>query len=229
MKRTILITGSNGNLGQDVVSMLADEGHSLIAVTGSGKIQEELKDKVVLARQANLMKESEANVLVQDFIKEYPGIDAAVLLVGGFGPGDLASTDEQSIDKFFSLNFKSALFVAKPLMAHFKSQGMGQFILMGARPALQPEDGKKMVAYALSKSLLFSLAEILNAEGKKEGITASVVVPSTIDTPQNREGMPNADFNLWVKPGDIAKTISFILSVPGSQLRQPVFKMYNKS
>ena len=229
MKRTILITGANGNLGQDVVSLLASEGHTLIAVTGSGEIQEDQRDKVVLAKQANLTKESEANALVQDLIKNYPDIDAAVLLVGGFGTGDIASTDEQSIDKFFALNFKSALFVAKPLMAHFKSKGIGQFILMGARPAIQPVDGKKMVAYALSKSLLFNLAELLNAEGKNEGITASVIVPSTMDTPQNREGMPNADFNLWVKPSDVAKTISFILSVPGSQLRQPVFKMYNRS
>lgn len=229
MKRTILITGANGNLGQDVVSLLASEGHAILAATGTSELQSEQKEKVVFSQQVDLANEREANAFIQQLISKYPDIDAAVLLVGGFGIGDLAATDEQSIDKFFALNFKSAFFVARPLMEHFKRSGSGQFILMGARPAIQPEDGKKMIAYALSKSLLFNLAELINAEGKKAGITASIIVPSTLDTPPNREGMPNADFNLWVKPVDVAKTISFILSGTGSQLRHSVFKMYNRS
>ena len=41
-----------------------------------------------------------------------------------------------------------------------------------------------------AKSLIFRLAELMNAEAKGSNVVTSVVVPSTIDTPQNRSAMP---------------------------------------
>jgi NAD(P)-dependent dehydrogenase (short-subunit alcohol dehydrogenase family) len=86
-----------------------------------------------------------------------------------------------------------------------------------------------MIAYAISKSMLFSLAEFINEEGNKQGITASIIVPSTIDTPPNRKSMPDADPEKWVKAMDIGETIRYILSDTGRKLRQPVFKVYHQS
>ncbi|MGB3081284.1 MAG: SDR family NAD(P)-dependent oxidoreductase, partial [Saprospiraceae bacterium] len=128
-----------------------------------------------------------------------------------------------------SLNFKTAWFIIKPLMTHFKKSGGGQIILIGARPAINPDEGKNVVAYSLSKSLLISLAEIINTEGKNAGITASIIIPGILDTAPNRKAMPDADFEGWVKTSTVAETISFILSDAGKALRQPVFKVYNRS
>jgi NAD(P)-dependent dehydrogenase (short-subunit alcohol dehydrogenase family) len=102
----------------------------------------------------------------------------------------------------------------------------GRIVLVGARPALQPRDGASNVAYGLSKSLVLRLAEILNAEGADHNVVTSVIIPSTIDTPDNRAAMPKADFTKWVRPEDIAATIAFILSQPAQMLREPVFKVY---
>jgi hypothetical protein len=38
--------------------------------------------------------------------------------------------------------------------------------------------------------------------------------------------MPKSDFSKWVKTGDIAETISFILSAPAGHLRETVLKAY---
>ena len=65
-----------------------------------------------------------------------------------------------------------------------------------------------MVAYGLAKSLIIRLAELMNLEAKGKNVVTSVVVPSTIDTPQNRKAMPDADFNKWVKPEDIKEEIN---------------------
>ena len=105
----------------------------------------------------------------------------------------------------------------------------GRIVLVGAKPALNANQGKDMIAYGLSKSLLFKLAEYLNAEGDANNVVTSVVIPGTIDTPQNRASMPDADFRNWVQPEVIAETMAFICSEDGMALRQPVFKVYGKS
>ena len=229
MQRTILITGANGNLGQKVIQKLSAEGHKIIAMVGSGHLPESLRQKALIQAHVDLFNEESAEAFVHSMIDQYPQLDAAILLVGGFEIGTVEATDEALLDKQIALNFKTAWFVIKPLMTHFRKSKTGQFVLICARPAINPEEGKNMVAYAISKSMLISLAEIINAEGKKMGITASVIIPSILVTPPNRKAMPDADFERWVKPSTIAETISFILSDTGKALRQPVFKVYHLS
>lgn len=228
MSRTILVTGANGNLGKEVVRHLTSEGHEVIAVTGSKPMPVNLHDAILFQKKMDLSHEESTGNAIQEIVSQYSQIDAALLLAGGFEMGNLKATDESLLDRMISLNFKTAWFVIQPMMAHFKKSGGGQFILMGAKPAINPSESVSKVAYGLSKSLLFTLAEIINAEGKDAGITASIIVPEVIDTPQNRKDMPDADFNKWVKTSTISEIISFILSDAGRWLRQPVYKAYNR-
>jgi hypothetical protein len=76
---------------------------------------------------------------------------------------------------------------------------------------------------------LFQLAEILNADAKGKNVVTHVVVPSTIDTPNNRKWIPNADFDSWVKPEQLAEIFNLICSDAGTPLRYPVWKVYNNS
>ena len=105
----------------------------------------------------------------------------------------------------------------------------GRIVFVGARPALRPKDANKSLGYALSKSLIFKLAESLNAAGSDKNVTASVVVPSTIDTPVNRQAMPNADFNAWVKAEDIASAMAQLCSSDTAAWREAIVKIYNRS
>ncbi|MEP6793843.1 MAG: SDR family NAD(P)-dependent oxidoreductase [Saprospiraceae bacterium] len=228
MSRTILVTGASGNLGKDVVRHLATEGHQVIALTGSHKVSKELDKIISFQIPVDLGNQSESAKTIENIIRLYPQLDAAVLLAGGFEMGNIKDTDESLLDKQITLNFKTAWFVIQPLLTHFKELGRGQFILMGAKPAINLSESVNKVAYALSKSLVVSLAEIINAEGKDAGITASVIVPEVIDTPQNRKDMPDADFARWVKTSTISDIITFILSDAGRWLRQPVYKAYNR-
>ena len=151
------------------------------------------------------------------------------LLVGGFAMGAIESTGVEELRKQFTLNFDTAYSVARVLYPHMKQNGYGRIVLVGARPALDANAGKNMLAYALSKSLLFKLAEFLNADSKGTNITTSVIVPSTIDTPANRTSMPTADFNNWVKPEAIAEAMEMICSERGNAWRETVIKMFNNA
>jgi NAD(P)-dependent dehydrogenase (short-subunit alcohol dehydrogenase family) len=54
--------------------------------------------------------------------------------------------------------------------------------------------------------------EAMSAELKEYGINVNGVSPSLIDTPPNRQDMPNADFSRWVTPAQIADGIMFLAS-----------------
>jgi len=108
-------------------------------------------------------------------------------------------------------------------------KGRGRIFMVGSRPGLDMRNSKGMVAYGLSKSLIFRLAELMNDEAKGTDVVVSVIAPSTIDTPQNRKSMPDADYSKWVDPDEIAHIIHFYTTPDANGLREPVLKIYNKS
>jgi len=143
--------------------------------------------------------------------------------------GKIKNTSAEDIKKQLALNFDTAYHVVRPLYEHMLEKGSGRIVFIGARPALQPEAGKSLIAYALSKSLLFRLAEYINEEAKGKNITATVVVPSTLDTAINRKSMPDVDPDIWVKPQALAEVLEFIVSDKGAPLREAVIKVYNNA
>jgi NAD(P)-dependent dehydrogenase (short-subunit alcohol dehydrogenase family) len=230
MNKTILITGASGNLGKAAVEKFTREGYTVITTVSPGKdLGFEVKDNVKMY-EADLTDEKSVASVVTTIITQHSTIDAALLLVGGFAPGNLQQTDGNLMKKMFSLNFDTAYYVARPVFQQMLKQNQGgKIIFVGSRPALNAKEGKNVLGYALSKSLLFKLADCLNEEGTSKNVTASVIVPSTIDTEINRKAMPDKDFSAWVKPEEIAESLAFLCSENGRPLRETVLKIYNRS
>jgi NAD(P)-dependent dehydrogenase (short-subunit alcohol dehydrogenase family) len=229
MSKTVIITGAAGNLGKAAVDQFVQDGYRVVASISPGKKAAFTSTHQVEYREADLTNESGCVELVNDVVKKNGQIDSALLLVGGFAMGNIERTDGASLKKMYSLNFETAYFMARPVFLQMQKQKAGRIIFVGSRPSLDAKAGKNMLAYALSKSLLFKLAEYLNAEGAPHNIVASVIVPSTIDTPENRASMPDADFNNWVKPEDIAKNLAHLCSPDGNSLREPILKLYGNA
>lgn len=226
MQKNILITGATGSLGQAVVKKFIEQGHRIIAIVPPGDVLAD-KNPDIVVFQADLTDEQDANRVIGEIITEYSNVDAALLLVGGYTYGNIATADGGVLKKMLSLNFETSYFTARPIFQQMlKQKRGGEIVFIGARPALNPSEGKNSLAYGLSKSLIFKLADYLNAEGSAKNIKATVVVPSIIDTPPNREAMPDADFSKWVKPEGIAEVIAFVCSGKGQILRDSVIKVY---
>ncbi len=228
--KTVIITGANGNLGSAVTKEFLDKGYQVVATV----IAEAMKADFTAAdrlevRVVNLTDEGETDTFIQSVIGKYKKIDAALLLVGGFAMGNIATTSGGDIDKQLSLNFKTAYHVTKPLFRHMMENDNGRLIYIGARPAIEPSQGKNLLAYGLSKSLLFKLAEYLNEEAKGKNVSATVVAPSTLDTPLNRKSMPDTNPSIWVKPSALAEILEFVVSEKGGPLRETVLKVYNNA
>lgn len=228
--KTIIITGANGGLGSAVTKTFLDEGYTVIATVSS----EESKSKIVVHPMlevsiVDLTNEEETTSFIESAIEKHETIDAALLLAGGFAMGNIAATSGADIKKMYTLNFETAYFIARPLFQRMKETGKGRIVFIGSRPALKAADGKSMIAYALSKSLLFNLSSYLNEEAKGTDVVTTVIVPSTIDTPANRSAMPKSDPSRWVKPQQLADIMKFICSDTADVLREAVLKVYNNS
>jgi NAD(P)-dependent dehydrogenase (short-subunit alcohol dehydrogenase family) len=228
--KTIIITGSNGNLGTAVTREFLNKNYRVVATVDHEAARADMPSHPCLdVEVVNLMQEKETNDFIQKCIGKYNTIDAALLLVGGFAMGDLDGTSGEDIRKQIALNFETAYYVTRPLFAHLMANKRGSIVFIGARPALNAAQGKGLIAYSLSKSLLFKLAEFLNESAKGINVSVSVVVPSTLDTPLNRRSMPEVNPDNFVKPSEVAETLEFLVSDKGSVLRETVLKVYNNA
>lgn len=228
--KTVIITGANGNLGSAVTNTFLDKGYKVVATIIAETMRPEMPAHPNLEVQVVDLGNEEATVsFVNRVIAKYKTVDAALMLVGGFAMGNVAATTSADIQKQFSLNFETAYHVARPLFQHMMGNGNGRLVFIGARPALEASQGMNLVAYGLSKSLLFKLAEYLNAEAKGKNVVATVVAPSTLDTPLNRKSMPDTDPAIWVKPSALAELLAFVVSDASSVLRETVLKVYNNA
>lgn len=228
--KTVLITGANGNLGGATTALFLEKGYTVVAAVHTEAAKQNMPDHPRLhVHVVRLDNETEAASFVQASIDTHKKIDAALLLAGGFTSGDIAATPSGEIKQQISLNFDTAYHTARPLLNHMLRNNYGRLLFVGARPAIEAGAGKHSIAYSLSKSLLFKLAEYINAEAKGKNVTATVVVPSTLDTPPNRKAMPDKNPADWVKPQALAEILEFVCADVSSPLRESILKVYNNS
>jgi NAD(P)-dependent dehydrogenase (short-subunit alcohol dehydrogenase family) len=228
--KTAIVTGASGNLGQAVVKKLIDAGYRTLGTVipndpVSMDFPAEQFEKVVV----DLTSEDDAQKFVDSVADKHKRIDVAILTVGGFAMGKIAETKTSDIQKQYRLNFETTYNMARPVFVRMIEQGSGRIFMIGSKPGLDSKNGKGMIAYSLTKSLIFRLAEFMNDEAKGKNIVTSVIVPSTIDTPQNRQSMPDAKHDTWVKPEKIADVILFYCDEASSVIREPVIKVYNNA
>jgi NAD(P)-dependent dehydrogenase (short-subunit alcohol dehydrogenase family) len=228
--KNAIVTGASGNLGQAVVKKFLAEGYSVTGtIIPNDPVSINIKEDKFETAVVDLMSEEGAQQFVESVATKYGSIDAAILTVGGFAMGKIADTKTSDVLKQVRLNFETAYNTARPVFNQMIKQGSGQIFLIGSRPGLDMHNSKGMVAYGMAKSMIFRLAELMNDEAKGTNVVTCVIVPSTIDTPQNRHSMPDADFSKWVKAEAIAETIYFYCTDEASIIREPVIKVYNNA
>lgn len=228
--KTAIITGASGNMGAAIVSKFLAGGYHVIGTViendpASVETDHTAFEKAVL----DLLNENETTSFIRSLVEKHKTIDTLVLTVGGFATGSIEETSTAAIMQQVKLNFETAYNIARPVFIHMLQQGHGRIFMTGSRPGLHSFHGSGMIAYSLGKSLLFRLADLMNDEARGKDVVTSIVVPSTIDTPQNRKAMPAANFSDWVKPEAIADILYYHCSEEARPLRETVIKIYGNS
>jgi NAD(P)-dependent dehydrogenase (short-subunit alcohol dehydrogenase family) len=215
MARTALITGATGGLGGAVVDRFAREGWSVLGVD---KRPGEDRENVRFVEADLFDTEQVGHAVAQ----AGPELQAVVNLVGGFSQGGrVHETPVEEFEEQFRLNLRPTYLVTAAAIPRMTT---GTVVCVGTRAALRPFPGA--AGYVASKAALLALVRALDAEYRDDGIRINAVLPSVIDTPANRSAMPDADYDAWVHPDEIAAVIHFLstdASSPVSGAEVPVY------
>ena len=205
--KRVVVTGAAGVVGRTV----ADAFHLANAdVTGIDIVEANLPYRSIVA---DLIDPDDAARAAD----EVGHIDVLANIAGGFTMGEsVAETSDDTWDFMFNLNARTVLNMARAVVPGMRDRGAGRIINIGARAGLRGAGA--MAAYCASKSVVLRLTESLADELKAAGINVNCILPSIVDTPRNREDMPNADFSKWVRPDQIASVVKFLASDAASAI-----------
>jgi NAD(P)-dependent dehydrogenase (short-subunit alcohol dehydrogenase family) len=213
-KSTVVVTGAAGNLGRAVAQAFAERGASLVLV---GHRREALvsafgeDDSKRLLAVADLLDAAQVSAAVRSSLERFGRIDVLCNIAGGFRAGPMVHemTDEEW-DALFDVNVGTLLNMVRAVVPHMISVGGGCVVNVGAHSALEGVAG--MGAYCAAKSSVIRLTESMSGELREKKINVNCVLPTIIDTPENRAAMPKADPARWVAPADLAKVFVFLAS-----------------
>jgi len=215
--RVVVVTGAAGNLGQAVARAFQAAGARLVLVDRAADRLPRLFPELAgsaehfLATSVDLTDEEAVRAMVARALERLGRIDVLVNAAGGYRAGPpVHETPLQTWDFLLDLNARTVLIASRAIVPVMLEQESGKVVNIGARAALK--GGRKAGAYSASKAAVVRLTESMAAELKKGGINVNCILPSTIDTPQNREAMPGADTSRWVKPEALADVILFLAS-----------------
>jgi NAD(P)-dependent dehydrogenase (short-subunit alcohol dehydrogenase family) len=214
--KVAIVTGASAALTVAVVPALLGAGAAVTTTYRREGDLAKLREQAGVAANAalsgvalDLTDEEAVTRAYAEIAQRHGGIDILVNVAGGFTGGEPVHATPWSLwQQQIDLNLKTTVLSCKAAVPHMLARGGGAIVNVGTRTATQP--GAKLAAYAAAKRGVIQLTEALAAELRDENITANVVLPSTIDTAENRKNDPTAKGGRWVQPEDIAKVILFL-------------------
>jgi NAD(P)-dependent dehydrogenase (short-subunit alcohol dehydrogenase family) len=232
-EQVAIVTGAAGNLGRAVSLALAAKGARVALV--------DLEAPALAEARAQLSPGSDAATFAADLVQpdavadmvekvqaHFGRIDILANIAGGFSMGPpLHETEDEDWDFMMNLNARTVFNCCRAVIPHLLARGGGRIVNVSARAATEGKG--RMAPYCASKAAVITLTQSLAAEHKHAGINVNCILPGTLDTPQNREAMPDADHSLWVPPAALADVILFLASDAARCVTGAAVPVYGRS
>lgn len=232
--KVVLVTGGIGGLGHSVCLAFLREGAKVIATYRDESGFASLKsaagaDGAMLEGAAvDLTDGNTVAALIDDLVARQGRLDVAINTVGGFVGGvKLWELDPKIFDRMLDLNVRAGFALAHAVIPAMVKQGSGVLLNIAARAAFDHAAGAS--AYAASKAAAVAFMDSLAADLKGSGVRVNSVLPSIIDTEANRKAMPNAHFDKWPKPEQIADVLLFLASDQARVIHGASVPVYGES
>lgn len=236
MVQAALITGGTGSIGGAVVARFLADGDAVAVTYRNGAEWERLRAEHAEAAgagrlagfQADLGDHDSTGAAVRAAAERLGGLRVLAHIAGGYAGGTpVERLTEQALRDMVDRNLVSAFWAAKHAIPFLRASGAGRLVFVSSRGAVQPQPGA--APYAAAKLGLHALVGTLALELRGDGVTANAVLPSLVDTPQNRAAMPKADFGSWVRPEQIAAVLSFLGSDASAAVTGALIPIYGKA
>ena len=220
----VIVTGASGNLGRAVVHAFAERGAYVALVDRNATAVDAAladlgysNDKRLMPAIGDLLDQAQVTAMVAAIVQRFNGVHVLCNLAGGFRMGEAVhETTDNNWNFLFDINARTVLHAARAVVPQMLSQAAdahgtrGKIVNVGAYGAQR--GSAQMGAYGASKATVIRMTESMAAELREQGINVNCVLPTTLDTPQNRADMPTADPTRWVAPEALAEVIVFLAS-----------------
>jgi NAD(P)-dependent dehydrogenase (short-subunit alcohol dehydrogenase family) len=213
--KVIIVAGAAGNVGTALAKLLASRGAHVVAVdTMKPRLEAVLGSLEGSGHSGlsdyDLIDFTSSAALIAKVQSIYGRLDGVGTTVGGFAMAKLEDAGLDQWDTMFNLNVKTTWNIYRAAVPAIRQTGGGA--LVGIASAAGLHGSAQMAAYSATKAAVMRLTESLAEEVRSDRIRVNAVLPTTIDTPQNRDAMPQADMSHWVKPSEVAEAMAFLLS-----------------
>jgi NAD(P)-dependent dehydrogenase (short-subunit alcohol dehydrogenase family) len=209
--QVVLVTGAAGALGSAVAEAFDAAGATVCV---ADIVDPESDDVAVDTSrvhyyQGDFTDEAAVEETVGAVVDDHGRLDALCNVAGTWRGGTpIDETEADTFDFLFDLNLKTMFLASKHAIPHLR-EAEGAIVSVSARSSLEGGEGDGI--YRASKAGVRLLTETI-AEENLGAVRANAIMPSVIDTPMNREMMPDADHSKWVDPADIADVVLFLCS-----------------
>jgi NAD(P)-dependent dehydrogenase (short-subunit alcohol dehydrogenase family) len=215
----IVVTGANGNLGSAVMTQLKAAGARAVAVEWPQvRYGDESLGEVALGQPESV------DALFARVVARLGRVDAVIHTVGTYKGGrSLLETSADDFNTLFLTNTLATANVVRSALAVMLPQASGRIAVVASADALSGAAGHS--AYAASKGAQLRVIESAAAEVRGRGVTINAVLPTTMDTPQNRAAMPTADRSNWVSLEAVAQVLVYLVSPAASAIHGEAIRL----
>lgn len=230
----VVVTGAVGGLGGALVRFLAARGYRVIAIarpSSSGELAELARDAAgVIPIELDVTSPDTWSPVIEHIVTDYGTPTGAVLLAGGYKGGKRLFEEgaDATFRSMLAANLESARVSLQALLGPMVGARRGSIVLVGSRAGVRPWESAGAAAYAVSKAAVVALVQAAAAEVLEERVRINAVLPSIIDTPQNRRAMPKSDPTRWVNPESLCEVIGFLLSDASRDISGAALPVYGR-
>jgi len=229
--QAVVITGAAGALGSTVAELFfrANANIALVDISFQKLTHPRWKHaKNVELFETDLTDVNSVNNSVAEIMDHFGKIDCLANVAGGFKMGPAVhETPVSDWDFIMNMNAKSVFLMCRAVIPHMLKKDKGKIVNVAARAAT--EGKAKMAPYCVSKAAVITLTQSLAAEHKFNNINVNCILPGTLDTPQNRTDMPDANYSNWVPTTDLANEILHLCSEQAKGVTGAAVPIYGKS
>ena len=208
----VVVAGGTGALGRALVAHLARAGRRVAVPYRSRERFDEARDGLgdaVWGAAADIGRPREAAAFLDEAARAVGPLQGLAIVSGAYaGSGKLADAREDEWAAMMRANLDPVQALCRAAIPRLTADDPG-VVTVASR--LVESGGAGSAAYVASKAAVAALTRVLALEYRGR-IRFNCIAPGTIDTPDNRRAMPDADRSQWTPPEALARVIAFLLS-----------------
>jgi NADP-dependent 3-hydroxy acid dehydrogenase YdfG len=206
-----LVTGAAGGIAQAIIDVFAGAGARLaLADIDGSAVRDRARPHDAVAIECDLTDLEAVEAMVGEARRRLGGLDGLIHTTGGFAMAPAHEVDVRLYDRMVDLNLRTLVLTAGAVLPVFIEQRSGFLAAFSAGPAWHRSGGGGMSLYAAAKAGVAAYLNAVQDEAGEHGISTTVVYPmGVVDTPDNRESMPDSDRSQWIDPAEIARALLF--------------------